>query len=42
MIQTILKELMNEHNINVIKVTLSVELVAFVIKDRKSISFVVQ
>lgn len=42
MIQTILKELMNEHNINVIKVTLSVELVAFVSKDRKSISFVVQ
>ncbi len=38
MIQTIMKELNNQHNTNVIKVTLSVELVAFVSKDRKSIS----
>jgi tRNA(Ile)-lysidine synthetase-like protein len=42
MIQTIMKELINQHNINVIKVTLSVDLVAFVSKDRMSISFVVQ
>ena len=42
MIQTVMKELINQHNLNVIKVTLSVELVTFVSKDRKSISFVVQ
>jgi tRNA(Ile)-lysidine synthase len=39
MIQSIKKEIMNQHNTNVIKVTLSVELIAFVSKDRKNITF---
>ncbi len=39
MIQSIKKEIMNQHNTNDIKVTLSVELIAFVSKDRKNIKF---
>jgi tRNA(Ile)-lysidine synthetase-like protein len=39
MIQSIKKEIMNHHNTNEIKITLSVELIAFVSKDRKNINF---
>jgi tRNA(Ile)-lysidine synthase TilS/MesJ/uncharacterized protein (DUF924 family) len=39
MIRSIKKEIINKHNTNEIKVTISIELVAFVSKDRMTITF---